>query len=57
VLSELATRELPEEAEPATRVGAELAARVRDRVAEVYGLGAAGDAPPEAPVASDAGAS
>jgi chromosome segregation ATPase len=39
VLAEAAQRELPADEDAATRLGAELAARIRDRVAEVYGLG------------------
>jgi chromosome segregation ATPase len=38
VLVEAAERELPADEAEATRLGSELAARIRDRVAEVYGL-------------------
>jgi len=40
VLSAAARSALPTDEHEATRVGAELAARIRDRVGEVYGLGA-----------------
>jgi hypothetical protein len=39
VLGDVGRRPLPEDAREATRLGAELAAQVRDRVTEVYGLG------------------
>jgi hypothetical protein len=39
VLGEVGRRELPGDPREATRLGAELAARVRERVSEVYGLG------------------
>lgn len=42
VLSEAARSALPADDAEATRVGADLALRIRDRVAEVYGLGGAG---------------
>ena len=39
MLGEVGRTTFPLDAREATRVGAELAARVRDRVTEVYGLG------------------
>jgi chromosome segregation ATPase len=56
VLAEAAKRPLPSDATEATRVGAELAARIRDRVAEVYGLEARSGAAAEPPaVAAEPG--
>jgi hypothetical protein len=48
VLAEAAGQALPADETAATRLGAELAARIRDRVAEVYGLAdpSASAAPP-----------
>lgn len=54
VLAEAANRPLPPDEEEATRVGAERAARIRDRVSEVYGLSAPGANAAETPaVASE----
>ena len=52
VLAEAAQRELPADEAAATKLGSELAARIRDRVAEVYGLADAPEAAEPAPVAS-----
>ena len=53
VLAEAARRELPTDEVAATRLGSELAARIRDRVAEVYGLVDASASAEPAPVASE----
>ncbi len=58
VLAPAARQALPADEREATRVGAELAQRIRDRVSEVYGLGENGTANAEAPaVAAEPGES
>jgi len=57
VLAEAAGRALPADPAEATRLGAELAARIRDRVAEVYGLGEGSTAAEAPAVAAGGGAS
>jgi len=57
VLAETARSSLPADDAEAMRVGASLVARIRDRVAEVYGLGSGEETGETPAVASDGGAS